>query len=808
MKRKPWLIAALLCGLILALAFLALYAWLLADLPALDDLSAYTAAPSSKVYDRHGRLLFEMPPPYTGNHTPVTLDDIPLALQQATLATEDATFYTNPGMDARGIARSLWINLQGGEVVAGGSTITQQVVRTLLFSPEEKAERTLHRKLRELVLAVRLTRRYSKDEILTLYFNETYYGNLAYGVEAAAQTYFGKPVSTLDLAEGSLLAGLPQAPALYNPLEALSDAKDRQKVVLDLMVKRGYLTAAEAQAAHAERLALAAAPFPIRAPHFVMYVRGILEQALGLPRLEAGGLHIYTTLDVDLNDLARDSARRQLDLLAHCYYQPECLPGGHHAENAAVVALSSQTGEVLAMVGSPDYFAAAIAGAVNGATALRQPGSALKPLVYAAAFDPTRAAPLTPATMRLDVQTAFVTREGMPYVPRNYDLAFRGPVRLREALASSYNVIAVKVLDEIGIETLTTLAGRMGITTFDDADPLGLAIALGGGEVRLLELTSAYAAFANGGQRVTPQVILRVEDSAGALVWAPPAAPPEQALDARVVYLLTDILSDDLARVATFGEESVLKLSRPAAVKTGTTTNFRDNWTVGYTPDLVVGVWVGNADNTPMRGISGVDGAAPIWHEVMETALKGRPAQAFSRPEGLVEAEVCAISGMVPGPDCPHRVRELFIAGTVPTETCTLHQRVGDQVYLALPPEAHGWAREQGIALPPTMTQMLSTTTPVLLTAPETGAIYQLDAGVAREAQRIPITAEADAAIQSVTLWLRQDEVIRPLANFTAPPYTVMWTLEAGDFEFYATGVDAVGQLWASQPARIQVHSP
>ncbi len=464
-----------------------------------------------------------MPPPYTGRHSPVSLDDMPESLRQAVIATEDASFYRNPGVDAWAIVRAVWINLQGGEILSGGSTITQQLARNLLLSPDERYERTLTRKLREAILAWRLARRYSKDEILELYLNEIYFGNMAYGVEAAAQAYFGKHVRDLDLAECALLAGLPQAPSYYNPLENLPEAQNRQAVVLDLMVKHGYLTADQARQAKEEKLYFASAPFDIHAPHFTMYVRGLLEEELGLERLEQGGLQIYTTLDLDLNETARDLVRYRLERLATCDGRPDaCPPGGHNVRNAALVALDPQTGEILAMLGSPDYFSARIDGAVNGTTALRQPGSSIKPITYAAAFEQGA---LTPATMMLDVRTSFVTREGKPYVPLNYDLQFRGPVRLREALASSYNLVAVKVLDTIGVEAMTGLARRLGITTLDDPDRLGLAVTLGGGEVRLLELAAAFAAFANGGHSVQPVAILRVEDDAGAVLLSSSQEP-------------------------------------------------------------------------------------------------------------------------------------------------------------------------------------------------------------------------------------------------------------------------------------------
>ena len=537
-----------------------------------------------------------------------------------------------------------------------------------------------------------------------------------------------------------------------------------------------------------------------------MFVRSQLERELGLARVQAGGLNVYTTLDLALTDTARDVIRRHLALLAECHYDPECPPGGRNVRNAALVALDPRTGEIVALVGSPDYFSARIAGAVNGVTALRQPGSSIKPLTYAAAFE--RAAlgqgDFTPATMLLDVRTAFVTREGTPYVPLNYDLVFRGPVRVREALASSYNLVAVKVLDAIGVEALTGMARRLGITTFDDPDRIGLAVGLGGGEVRLLELAAAYAAFANGGYAVQPRVIQRLTDADGAVLWEAPGGVGEhplasRVLDARVAYLITDILSDDLARIPTFGEGSVLTLSRPAAVKTGTTTDFRDNWTVGYTPELVVGVWVGNADNETMKEITGITGAAPIWHDVMEAALKGQPVQPFARPAGLVDVEVCALSGELPGPDCPHRIVETFIAGTEPSTVCTLHQRIDGVVYTVLPPEAQAWAREHN--LPQPSSASASPTPQLRITSPDAGAVYRIDPAQPREAQKIVISVVSDAQFEQIKLFI--DDL--PVVQFTSPPYAHLWRLEPGTHTFSAVGFTSDGEKVSSGAITVEV---
>jgi 1A family penicillin-binding protein len=787
--------------------------------------------PSTLIYDRNERLLYEVIDPYTGKHTPLSLSEIPLLLQQATIATEDANFYSNPGVDAGGIIRALWINLRGGEVLAGGSTITQQLARNLLLEPHERGERTLVRKLRESILAWRLARTYSKDEILTLYLNQTYYGNLAYGVEAAAQAYFGKSVSELDLAECALLAGLPQAPALYNPITNPDAAKSRQAVVLDLMVKHGYLSTAEAELAKAEPLHFAAVPFPIRAPHFVMYVWNQLEKTLGEEILSQGGLRVYTTLDVDLQDAAQRLARRHLARLA-----ADKDKQGHNAHNAALVALDPRNGQVLAMLGSPDYFDAEISGAVNAALALRQPGSAIKPITYAAAFTPDEEdptfQPYTAATMVADVRTTFLTREGTAYVPMNYDRQWHGPVLLREALASSFNLPAVKVLDHVGLERMINLARRLGISTFDDSKRFGLALTLGGGEVSLLELTAAYGAFATGGYQVKPTSILRVEDASGRVLYKGPSGVGPQVLDPRVAYLITDILSDDMARIPGFGEGSVLQLTRPAAAKTGTTTDWRDNWTVGYTPDLVVGVWVGNADNSPMRNVSGISGAAPIWHDFMEEALKGRPALEFSRPDGLVEVEVCALSGLRPNPYCPHRRTELFLAGTEPTQTCAMHQlvrldatsgelatadtpsdQVIERVITVLPPELVEWGQEHGIGTGYGQAASVSATggtspvrgdaIPLIITSPDPNSIFRLSPALPADAQRILIAARPadDVSIERITLYVDEE----PLAELSAPPYHAWWTLRTGLHRITAVGFDMEGNRLESEAVVIEV---
>lgn len=819
-NRMLWLRGVAL----LALAALVGVAWLLfGPAPSPADLARRAVAPSTIIYDRNARVLYEILDPQLGRHQRVPLDEIPLALRQATIATEDADFYSNPGVDLRGILRAVWINLRGGQVLSGGSTITQQLARTLLLSPDERTERTLWRKLRESVFAWRIARAYTKDQVLELYLNQVYYGNLSYGVQAAARSLFAKSVRELDLAECALLAGLPQAPATYDPLTNLAAAKARQATVLQLMARHGYITAEQAEAAAEEPLAFAAVPFPIRAPHFVMYVWEALREQFGEEAIYRHGLRVYTTLDIDLQERARDIARRHVQLLS----TPRPGRPAHNVTNAAVAALDPLTGDILVMLGSVDYFAPAIDGAVNVTLMPRQPGSAIKPLTYAAAL----AGDYTAATMLLDVPTTFVTREGLPYVPGNYDRSFRGPVLLREALGSSLNVVAVRVLEHIGPERLVALARKAGITTLDNQDAFGLALTLGGGEVRLLDLTATYATLANAGRSLPPRTILRVESAAGELLWAAPPPAAQPVIDERVAFLVTDILADNAARIPAFGESSPLVLTRPAAAKTGTTTDWRDNWTVGYTPDLVVGVWVGNSDNSPMGNVSGIQGAAPIWHELMEEALKGRPVRRFVRPEGLVSAEICAESGKLPGTYCERRQREWFIAGTAPRDTCTMHRlddldaRTGElatadtpaeyrvqRVMTYLPPEATQWAVEQRRAYGAPyfvdgMSPGAGTTTGagqprVRVAHPAPNATYRLSPSVPADAQRIEVAARVEGLAQA-TVHLYVDGEL--LAARTAPPYSAFWPLVPGDHSIHAVAIDAEGNAWESEPVTIHV---
>jgi len=647
------------------------YFYIADQLPPPQELAIrQTAFVSSKIYDSAGTLLYEVMDPHGGHRTKVSLAKISPYLTQATIATEDRDFYQHIGFDPIAIARAIYYVFTEGEVVSGASTITQQLARNVLLSPEERIQQTAWRKIKEIVLATELTRTYPKDTILEIYLNENNYGNLAYGVQAAAETYFDVDAADLTLGQAAFIAGLPQAPAMYDPFAGGLDlALTRQEDVLALMVEAGYINRAEAEAAAAETRAYEfQAPLLdiAAAPHFVVYVRQSLEATYGPDALYRGeGLRIYTTLDPRLQSLAEETVRDGVAALAD-----------RNATNGALVALDPVSGHILAMVGSADFDNETIDGQVNVALRCRQPGSSIKPLTYVAAFEQG----WTPATLLWDVRTEFPDGANPPYVPVNYDEKYHGPMLLRDALANSYNIPAVDALQFVGVEGLLEMSGRLGVESlahpelycpdypYDQPPFYGLALTLGGGEVKLLEMTGAFGVFANGGVRVPPSPILRIENSAGDVLVDNSAPAGEQAISPQHAYLITSILSDNQARCRAFHCPAVIELSRPAAVKTGTTNDFRDAWTVGYTPQLAVGVWVGNSDNSSMINLPGAAGAGPIWRNFMEAAHADWPVRDFVRPPGVVEREICANSGALPSEYCPQRKIEVFAEDQPPLD--------------------------------------------------------------------------------------------------------------------------------------------
>ena len=653
---------AAIAGILLAVPAFAV----LAPLP---DLDAQLAAPGTVILDASGGVIER--DVAEGVRIPVTLDRVAPAVLDATVAAEDQRFWHHPGVDPLAIGRAA---LHVRSDPSGASTLTQQLARRAYLADDGLP--LLVRKAREAVIAVALEARTSKEEVLEAYLNEVYYGRGAYGIEAAAQVYFGTSAGHLDLAQASFLAGLPRSPQEYDTSE--DAAHERQRYVLYRMVATGAIDDARAEAALATPLAVIP-PDPPLARHVSSTVYAELQAVLP-DHASDPGLVIETSIDPALQREAERSVRTRLARLED-----------HRAGSAAVVALDPRDGRVLALVGSADYDAPT--GQIDMALEPRQPGSALKPLLYAAAIERG----YTPASMLLDVPSVFETDAG-PYRPANYDLRFRGPVTMRVALASSLNVPAVRTLDAIGVDALIEMAHRAGLDSLDAAEAYGLSLTLGGGGVRLIDVTAAYGAFAQGGARYEPWLIARVLDQAGNVLYERPAPEPIQVLDAATAFLVTDMLSDPLARVPSFGANSVLDTPFDAAVKTGTSSEFRDNWTVGFTPERVIGVWVGNPDQRPMVNISGVDGAAPIWRDVMTAALEGGRSP-WTVPDGVVRVTVCAPTGLLPGPDCPGAAPEWFLAGTEPTTTEPYYQRTPGALAINPPAEARAWATAAGWSL-------------------------------------------------------------------------------------------------------------
>jgi 1A family penicillin-binding protein len=627
------------------------------DLPSVTELATRKQNLTTKILDRNGKLLYSI---YKDeNRTLVPLSGVPQNLVHATIAIEDRNFYSHRGISVRGIFRAFVSNAQTDRL-QGGSTITQQLVKNTLLTPE----RTLKRKVREIVLAFIMEGTYSKDEILEMYFNEVGYGGSTYGVEEAAQRYFGKSVRELDLAECAFLAGLPAAPSAYSPFGATPEyAYTRQHEVLTRMVADQYITQVEADASKAEVLKFRADQYDIQAPHFVMYVKNLLEKQYGEDVVSQGGLEVRTTLDVDIQNTTQHIVTDEVNKLA---------PLNIH--NGAAMMTNPKTGEILAMVGSKNYFDFANDGQVNVTTRPRQPGSSIKPLTYALALENGK----TPSSTILDEPTVFSTPGSPPYAPKNYDGKFHGLVPLRTALASSFNIPAVKTLAEIGLNTMIDKGQQMGITTWDDRKRFGLSLTLGSGEVLMIDMTQLYGTFANYGETVNINPLLEVKNAKGEVLYHNTCAlnhtgcPSTRTLDARVAYQITDILSDNNARTPAFGPRSVLYIpNQQVAVKTGTTNNLKDNWTIGYTEDRLVATWVGNNDGTPMSYVaSGITGASPIWNKIIRTQLSDEHPHVFPTPDGLVKVLICVQTNTLPCQGCPTVSEELFTPGTEPTQAC------------------------------------------------------------------------------------------------------------------------------------------
>ncbi len=616
---------------------------------------------STKIFDRNGKLLYDVFADQ--RRTPVTFEQIPLTLRQATVAIEDKNFYKNPGIDPLTPLRIGW-NVITKHRVIGGSGLTQQLVKNTLLT----SERTVVRKLKEFILALQVEGKYSKDEILQMYLNEAPYGGSAYGVGSAAEIYFGKPVSQLTLVESAILAGLPQWPPYYSP-HAGKNYIPRTKDVLRRMREDGYITADQEKEAdeQLETWPIQETTGLLKAPHFVFYVKQQLIDRYGEQVVEQGGLRVTTTLDLDLQEAAEKIVAEEIEKVKHL-----------KITNGAAAVLDTTNGQILSMVGSRGWSDPNYDGKFNVVTANRQPGSTIKPVVYLTGLQKG----YTAASMLMDVKTAFPGGDKPEYVPENYDGKFRGPISVRDSLGNSINIPAVKMVALVGIPNMLQQAYDLGFTTLKPTPELlkrlGLSVALGGGEVRLIDMVGAYSSFANGGKKVEPTAILTVQDKDGNVLEQWRDETHIQVISPEAAFIMSSILSDPSARTITFGAATSLTLpGRTIAVKTGTTNDKRDNWTVGWEANgPITGVWVGNNDNSPMTQVaSGITGASPIWKRIMQTAENGRSANQFATPSGIISLDVDKLSGY-PAHDGFVSRKEFFIKGTEPTGQDPIHKMV------------------------------------------------------------------------------------------------------------------------------------
>jgi 1A family penicillin-binding protein len=647
-------------------------------------------AVSTQIYDRHGELLYEI---YgEENRAPIKLEDLPPHVIQATIAIEDKNFYKHWGFDLFGIVRAVRNNLTSTGT-EGGSTITQQLVKNAFLSKEK----TLQRKTKELVLAVLTEIMYSKEEILEMYLNYISYGGTAVGIEAASQKYFDKSSTLLNLSEASLLVGLPQAPSRYSPFASdPSVSRSRQAEVLRRMVEDDYVTPLQAEEAAGQTIELALSKTDIKAPHFVFYVRDLLYEEYGEEVVERGGLRVYTTLDFELQEAIQASVAAEVEKLTR-----------HRVSNGAALVTKPNTGEILAMVGSKDYFNNEIDGQVNITLSQRQPGSSIKPLMYATTLQKKK---LNPGSILLDVPTCFEVPGQPQYCPKNYDGTFKGPVTIRSSLGNSLNIPAVKALSTVGVKTFMDQATDMGITTWDDPANYGLSLTLGGGEVRMIDMAQAFGVLANQGVKVPLIPILKIEDYTGKVIKEidqeerqedlqtlmefdqKNAGDLKRVMDRAPAYLTSHIMQDNNARVEAFGSRSELVIpGQIVSAKTGTTNDLKDNWTIGFTPEYLTTVWVGNNDNTPMNPylVSGVTGAAPIWNDIMSYILNNHESVWPEKPTDVKQALVCA-TGMPAEhsqEECKVTNQELFWEASNPSQANVIEKEVWIKPETGLPPD-------------------------------------------------------------------------------------------------------------------------
>jgi len=809
---------------------------------------------SLKITDRHGIVLREVLSAEGGHSTWLSYDEIPETVIQAVLSAEDKRFFSHGGVDWLAFGRAMIQNLAARRIVSGASTITQQVIKNRFGLP-----RTVLGKVREMVLAIRLEHTLSKQEIFEQYINRVEFSNLAFGIEAAANVYFRKPASHLSLAESVFLAGLIQAPSRLNPYRELDRAKQRQQLLLERMHIRQIIGATTYRIARHEELRLTPKKVNFKAPHFCEMVlssgnslgitpraeksdqlKSAEETVLASGRIQQGALAslsfqsvglapggtIPTTLDYYLQEAVEDIVSIRIGELKD-----------YNVTNAAVLVLDNRNGEILAYVGSKDFFDDSISGQVDGVQALRQPGSTLKPFMYQLALERS----YTAATLLPDIQD--YPSAPRSFLPENYDRKFHGPVRLRQALACSYNVPAVRVLESIGVETLYDRLHAYGMQSLKELPSFyGPGLTLGNGEVTLLELTHAYSILARRGESIhlqyltSPSIEYRVSSlqspvpSPQSPVPSPqsPVSSPQQLFSPYSSYLITHILADRQAAVPAFGEDTPLKLPFPTAVKTGTSKDYRDNWTVGYTPEYTVGVWVGNFDASSMQRVSGISGAAPIYRDVMLHLYKYYdPPSLFAEPlSELTTIQICPVSGKLVGDDCPHALEEVFLKGTEPTEACDMHQaywvdsRDGlltspdsvfavKKTFVHFPPMYQAWAREAGYPQPPTRYSPYMTSTAehknsksmhIQIVHPNHGDVYAIDPILRREYQTIQLSAIVPPEISQIT-WYVDDEIWEESVEI---PFEATWPIRVGTHRMYVEGWHA-GEVVRSQEIRVHV---
>ena len=756
-----WLFATRRGALAIGVAgLLAGAAWIrCAPLPAgwLDG----TDTASTVIVDRQGRVLYEALSSAGSRVRPLDAASVPPVLEAATLAAEDRRFYAHPGVDLVSLLRAARHDLVEGRVVEGGSTITQQVAKLLWQRREGVRARGIGAKVREMVLALRLEHRFTKREILALYLNLASYGNQTTGAGRASQVYFGVDASMLTPAQAAFLAALPQRPTAFNPWNSLASAERRQHTVLRRMAGAHALTDERLREALSERLTLHPRAGAFNAPHFVEMVR---SSAGGRPA------RLVTTLQLDL--------QRQVEgIIAH----ERASLMTHGAANVSVVVLDNARGEWLAWEGSGNYADEAHGGSINGPLVPRQPGSALKPFTYALAFEQGR----DPASVLPDIPSHFPTAEpGVLYSPRNYDGQYRGPLLARRALAGSENVPAVALAADVGVSTLLRFFARAGLSTFDRTPSYyGLGVTLGNAEVRLDQLVAAYAAFARGGIWQEPTAFLQADD---------PVRETRRIVSERTAFWITDILSDPEARAFVFGRGSNLEFAFPVAVKTGTSQAYHDNWIVGYTRDVTVGVWVGNFDRAPLHNSSGVTGAGPIFHAVVLAATRGRASgtatdSILPAPANTGQVTICALSGMPANPWCPSRAKEWVGAGNPQAPPCSWHLR-GDQGLLTIyPPEYRAWAgndRSEPVRRAVAARSSSPAASGLTIANPPAGAIYSVDPTLRREFQALPLRAVAPQP--TTVTWMVDGETVGTASSERA----LSWPLAIGTHEIEARGAD------------------